>query len=253
MTEINEPTADRRAQLRAALKTAPATAPQVEPQRRVPRYTDGAPAVPASRFTRASAPAPAATTDSPPDIAAHAVPALPPTGSYVYIEDEEAVDFVGSRVKLDASSGRYALPRDGTWLAEGRTFVVTGTSRAWVRFENNRRAETIPYSSNYPKRRDLEPPAPEDKSKLDPWADTAYLMLVDYESDEEYTFYTSANHARGAVNRLSHQIIEKQRTAPGARAMIQLRSSKREEAGRRPYFIPIFELCGWELPSGEVV
>jgi hypothetical protein len=239
------PTADRRTKLRAAL-TNPAPVP-AEPQRRVPRYD--APATP--RFTRATP-----ATEAPPwqDEAVH-VPALPSTAaSYVYIAEEEiGGNFVGTRIKLDAS-GKFASPRDGTWLREDASFVVTGTVRAWVHFENGRPVETIPYSVNYPKRSELDPPPPKDKNKeVDAWADTAYLMLVDYETSDEYTFHTSGQFGRGAVNRLSHQIIEKQRTMPGARALIQLRARKHERTGLRPFFAPIFEVCGWEMPNGEVV
>jgi hypothetical protein len=179
------------------------------------------------------------------------------TSSFAYFEDEDNLQaqLIGTRLQL--TGGRFVAPRENTTLdTADASFLAFGVARAWVHFADGRPDRTIPYSSreDRPARSDLQPPAPEDTTKEpDSWADTAYLFLRDYNSDEEYTFTSSGKWGRGRVNKLAGRILEKQRSSPGALPLIQLSAEKK--AGAKPgqsFWVPQFNVVGWQTADGQV-
>jgi hypothetical protein len=178
--------------------------------------------------------------------------------SFAYFEDEDnhQAQLIGTRIQL--IGGRFVAPRDNTTLdTADASFLAVGIARAWVHFADGRPDRTISYTSreDRPTREDLDPPPPKDTTKEpDSWADTCYLFLRDCNSDEEYTFTSSGKWGRGRVNKLAGRILERQQRDPGVLPLIQLSAEKK--AGAKPgqsFWVPVFNVVGWQLASGQVV
>jgi hypothetical protein len=251
----------------AAAPARPAVQPTVQPAEE--EDEDDAPEAPSrwsaaarQHMTERRKPQPVEPKPQPPAVAKRepAVPA-PYTGGNAFVsapENEGNTAIFGRLVKL--KEGVPSINEDGSPLPSDAVYLVVGSSYEWLKYdEDGHVVDRLPYGNGVPmpRREELDPPPPADPEKeRDCWSNTGQLMLVDFETGNEYTFSTSGKWGRGGagIGGVVRQIREKrQREAIAISALIRLESERKEgRKGFRPFHVPKFPILGWQMPDGTV-
>ncbi|WP_161850223.1 hypothetical protein [Bradyrhizobium sp. CCBAU 051011] len=155
--------------------------------------------------------------------------------------------------KGDWISGEYNEPVEQKALIAGLHALATG----WVRWSNNKPAETIMTTVNSrqvpPRRHELghddeEAWEADDRGqKKDPWQFTTYLPMIGASDGEIFTFSASSRGALDAVGKLSRTYAAHRRRAPSELPIVALGSSGYQHPRREYGFIktPLFTVSGW--------
>ena len=161
---------------------------------------------------------------------------------------------IGILTKLDQDSGEHLMYGDG---GDGDPvpedlWIVEGIRWAWLKYEDKKIVERIPYGNGVPKpaREDLDPPPPE--RGRDCWADTPYGLMTGVKSGLTIVVTGSGVSMQNAFKRLTRMVrTKREMTGLAVKPMIELHCKEVPgKPGFDDYWVPRYPARDWLRPDG---
>jgi hypothetical protein len=179
------------------------------------------------------------------------VPTNPPVDNFAIAASSSSSVINGEMVRFN--KGLYPVGKGGAASSlAGAVLQVIDVGITWIKFlgegyrpEYRSGWPVVPREELGDNDRSLWKINPNSGEPIDPWTLQSLVYLVNPEDGSEYTFVTSSNYGRPAVDRLAAQVAMRRRGSPNALPIVKLETAYKQHRQHGVVQAPLFQIIGW--------